>query len=99
MEREETFGERVRRLRNEKQWTLRQLAQKLDIKFPYLSQLEAGLATPSEDLIKRVAAVFDEDEEELLFLGRNIQGVLDEIRKKFPHKAPKYMRKILREEK
>ena len=89
----ETFGKILKKRRMEKALTLRQLAAEVDTNFAYLSQLEADLAKPSEDLVKRIAKYFGEDEEKLIFLARNISAQIQEIKDKFPNIAPSYFRK------
>jgi transcriptional regulator with XRE-family HTH domain len=73
--------------------TLRQLALAVDSNYAYLSQLEADLAKPGEDLVKRIAKYFGEDEERMLFLARGIPAQIQEIKEKFPNIAPSYFRK------
>lgn len=97
----ETFGQLLRRLRKEQgDITLRDLAAKLgDVSFPYLSQIEADVATPSEDLVKKIAKFFNQNPEELIFLARDVESQIKEIKEKFPNVAPEYFRKFLRKEK
>jgi transcriptional regulator with XRE-family HTH domain len=73
--------------------TLRQLASAVESNYAYLSQLEADLAKPGEDLVKRIAKYFGEDEERLIFLARGIPAQIQEIKDKFPNIAPSYFRK------
>ena len=71
-----TFGKRVRRLRQEKGWTLRDLAGKVSVGFTYLSRVENERLNygdyPSDALIHRLADALDADEEELLILAKRI---------------------------
>ena len=92
----EPFGKRLKRMRNEKGWTLRQMAEKVESNFAYLSQIEAGVAKPSEDLVERIADTFGlkgEDREHLIFVARDIPGQIKEIREKFPNVSPQYLRR------
>jgi transcriptional regulator with XRE-family HTH domain len=95
---DETFGKILKRLRNQRDLTLRELATDLRITYAYLSQLEADLAKPSEDLARRIAQFFGEDEEKLLFLARDIPAQIQEIKDKFPNIAPTYFRRALKKE-
>lgn len=95
MTQKETFGQVLRRLRNDRKWTLRDLEKKIGVKYAYLSQLEAGLAKPSEELAKRLANLFKEDEEKFIFLARDIPKVINDLKKKFPKQAPLFFRKAL----
>ena len=95
----ETFGQFIRHLRNQKGLTLRELAKELAITHAYLSHLETNLAKPSEDLARRLAQFFEANEEELLFFARDIPGQIQEIKEKYPHVAPAYIRKASTPEK
>ena len=71
-----TFGERVRELRNAKGWSLRDLAEQVDVGFTYLSRVENGRLNygdyPSNALIHRLADALDAGEEELLVLAERV---------------------------
>jgi len=88
---EKTFGQLIRELREGKEWTLREAAEKIgEVTFAYLSQLEVGVAKPSEELARRIANVYGTDEEELAFLARRIPEKLQELEEKFPTMMAKY---------
>lgn len=75
----ETFGTRIRRLRQEQGLTQRQLAAKLDIDFTYLSKLENDRGEmPGETTVRRLAQVLDTDVEELLALAGRIPPALQQ---------------------
>ncbi len=65
------FGSTVRELRVGKRFTQRDLATRLGVDFTYISKIENGKVEhpPSEDLIRRMAAVLGADAEELLALA------------------------------
>lgn len=66
----ESFGQRVKRKRRERGLTQRQVAEKLEIDFTYLSKLENDRGeSPGERTVRRLAAELDDDEEELLALA------------------------------
>jgi transcriptional regulator with XRE-family HTH domain len=71
-----TFGMRVRQLRHEKEWSLRDLAANVDVGFTYLSRVENERLNfgdyPSDALIHRLAEDLEADEEELLILAKRI---------------------------
>ncbi len=71
-----TFGERVRELRQAKEWSLRALAAKVDVGFTYLSRVENERLNfgdyPSDALIHRLADALEADEEELLILAKRV---------------------------
>ena len=53
------LGSRVRALRRERGWTLKQLGREAELSHPFLSQLERGLARPSVGSVERIARAFD----------------------------------------
>jgi len=77
------FGDRVRALRKAKGWSLRVLAEKVEVGFTYLSRVENERLNfgdyPSDALIHRLAAALEADEEELLILAERVP---DRIRKR-----------------
>ena len=97
MKSDEPFGKMLRRLRNDRGWTLRDLEKKAGVKYAYLSQVEAGLAKPSEELARKLARIFGEDPEEFIFRARDIPKVIDELKKKYPKTAPAFFRKAAKE--
>ncbi len=88
------FGERIRQLRQEKGWTLRDLAPKVGVGFTYLSKVENGRLDfgdfPSEKLIRKLARVLDADLDELLLLADKVP---DDIRQRVKQR-PDAFRKI-----
>lgn len=79
-----TFGQKVRELRHAKDWSLRDLAAKVDVGFTYLSRVENERLNfgdyPSDALIHRLAYALDADEEELLILAKRVP---EPVRKRF----------------
>ncbi len=66
-----TLGERIKKVRNEKNLSLRDLAANLELSASFLSQIEQGKASPSIENLKKIANSLDckvsyliEDEEE-----------------------------------
>lgn len=52
------LGARVRALRQEREWTLKDLGREAGLSHPFLSQLERGLARPSMGSVERIARAF-----------------------------------------
>jgi len=65
-----TLGERIRRLRHERDWSQTQLAQKLGVHQKQISGYERGLHTPSTDVLIRIARLFDVSLDYLAFDDR-----------------------------
>lgn len=79
-----TFGTRVRQLRHAKGWSLRDLAEKVDVGFTYLSRVENERLNfgdyPSDALIHRLADALEANEDELLILAKRIP---EPVKKRF----------------
>ena len=61
----DSFGERVRKLREQADMPLRKLAALLDIDQPTLSKIERGERKPNTELIEKLSAIFSIDKKEL----------------------------------
>jgi len=55
------FGDKLRQLRKEKEWTQPQLADAIGIEQSYLSKLENGKSIPSADIFQLILQEFDID--------------------------------------
>jgi HTH-type transcriptional regulator, competence development regulator len=79
---EESFGQRIQRLRRSRGLTQRQVALQLGIDFTYLSKLENDRGEPpGEDTIRGLAALLETDEEMLLAMaGKVPTGLRDRAR-------------------
>jgi HTH-type transcriptional regulator, competence development regulator len=90
------FGNMIRELRKAKGLTLRTLGRKVGVSYAYVSKVENGKLDfgdyPGEDLIRRLAAALDADEEELLLLAEKIP---EAIRRRF-FERPDAFRQIAR---
>jgi HTH-type transcriptional regulator, competence development regulator len=80
---EETFGQRIQRLRRGLKLTQRQVAADLGLDFTYLSKLENDRGeAPGEETVRKLAVVLQTDEEELLALAGKVPV---ELRKRAQH--------------
>ena len=78
------FGNRLRAMRTAKGLSQRALGERVGVSFTYISKVENGKLDfgnyPSEDLICRLAAALETDEEELLLMAEKIP---EAIRRRF----------------
>lgn len=90
------FGDKVRQLRTAKGLSQRALGERVGVSFTYISKVGNGKLDfgdyPSEDLIRRLAASLDADEEDLLLLAEKIP---EPIRRRF-FERPDALRVIAR---
>jgi transcriptional regulator with XRE-family HTH domain len=91
------FGRRLRQLRRERTLSLRQAASELRISHPYLVQLEQGVETPSEELIRRISSFFGADTNELLFSARKIDQTITSVAAAFPEQTARTLNELRRD--
>jgi len=80
-------GDFVRRNRESKGLSLRELARRVEVDPAYLSRVEAGKVPPSSRLVARIASWLDCTEEELLLLAGKLPPAIQDFVKRGPHGA------------
>ncbi|OFY98458.1 MAG: transcriptional regulator [Bacteroidetes bacterium RIFCSPLOWO2_12_FULL_31_6] len=81
MQKNETFGEMLRKLREENEMPLRKLAALLDLDQSTLSKIERNERNPNADLIEKISKIFKASKKDLqvAFLSDQIvYKILDE---------------------
>lgn len=69
------FGDRLRELRKGKRWSQQEVAEQLGVSRPYVAGVELGKQAPfQEPVIRKAAALFGVDPEELLELARRFKS-------------------------
>ncbi|HKO56006.1 MAG TPA: helix-turn-helix transcriptional regulator, partial [Thermoanaerobaculia bacterium] len=76
----QTFGQRLRELREAKDLSLRELAAKSNISPPFLSDIELGRRFPSEETLKALAAALHLPQSALEQYDH--RGVVEEVRQR-----------------
>jgi transcriptional regulator with XRE-family HTH domain len=74
-----SFSDRLQALRKERNFSLRDLARATDLSATYLSQLEHGRSTPTDNVVIKIAEALEADQDELLALLGRIAKDLQEI--------------------
>jgi transcriptional regulator with XRE-family HTH domain len=75
----ESFGQRIKRRRRELRLTQRDVAERLEIDFTYLSKLENDRGDPpGERTVRNLARVLGDDQEDLLALAGKVPEQLRE---------------------
>ncbi len=92
-----SFGQRIRELRQSRSLSLRRAASELRISHPYLVQIEHGLETPSEELIRRISLFFGVDGNELLFSARKIDQTIASVATAFPDQTARTLHELRRD--
>jgi len=94
------FGNYVRELRetlrqNDRSYSLRQVAERIDVEPSYLSKVERGtVAPPSEATIVRLAGELREDPDVLLALAGKVSNDLQAIIRKRPRLFASLIREL-----
>jgi len=88
-----SFGSLFKELRQENGFSIKKLGAKLDINYSYISKLENNHTVPSEDFIRKIAGIFDYDQEELMLRAGKIPDDIVDILRNNPKEAVKFLRK------
>jgi HTH-type transcriptional regulator, competence development regulator len=74
------FGTRLRKLRQEKDFSQKRLAVAVGVHHTYLSKIEAGKLDfalyPGEELVKKLAGALEADETELMLLAQKVPALI-----------------------
>lgn len=83
----EGLGAYIRKLRDERDLSLREFAKKLDLSAPFISDIELGRRHPSEEVLAKIAKVLGVKVEDLR--ARDTRPPIDEI-KRITQSDPKF---------
>jgi len=87
-----TLGLLIRKLRKDKGFSLRKLAEKVDISFVNIAHIENGRVATSEKVIKQLAKALDYDVDKLLAGADSVNEDIKKIIKKMPTVVPDFLR-------
>ncbi len=62
----EKFGKKLKVLRGQKGFTLRQLAETVDVHYTHLNKIELGQKRPSTDLVLKISRLFEVTTDQLM---------------------------------
>jgi transcriptional regulator with XRE-family HTH domain len=74
------LGLRIKQLRKQHKWTQKEMAAKIDVRFPQLNKYECGLHAPPVEKLVKIAEVFDTTVDFLLTGNRSEQRPLHNLR-------------------
>jgi len=93
MTNKETFGKKIKKLREEKEYSQRQFAIALDVTPTYLSKIERGeFPAPSEEVIKKMSHLLGYDTDLLLSYANKVDSELLAIIQNSPQKYASLLR-------
>ena len=87
-----TFGEILRKLRDENRTGIKRLAPELGVSYTYLSKLENEVTAPSEEFVARVAKYFKYDKDLLLLAAGKVPHEILDILRENPDEALQFLR-------
>ncbi len=93
------FGSYIRECREAKKavdrsFSLRQVAGRIDVQPSYLSKVERGSETPSEQKIRLLAQELNQDEDVLLALAGKVSTDLQQVIRKRPELFARVIREL-----
>jgi transcriptional regulator with XRE-family HTH domain len=93
MYKQETFGQTLRRLREEAQISLRTFAKMVDRTPTYISKIERDeLDPPAETVVKEMARILKQNENDMIALAGRIPSDLPEIIRQQPREMALMLR-------
>lgn len=87
-----TLGEVLRDLRTKKGMGVRELGRAADVSGVHISSLEKDKASPSGELIRKLADVLDGDVDKLLHLAKQVDPEVINVIQKNPYAVPSFLR-------
>ena len=89
----ESFGAKIRALREAQKISLRKFAEKVDISPTYLSKIERDeFPPPAEDVVRKFADALNQDHDELLALAGRVSSDLPKIIRERPRELATFLR-------
>lgn len=89
------FGKTIRKLREERNISIAQLAKKVGMSPTYLAPIERDVfPPPAEDKVKRIARALGQDSDEFLALAGRVATDLHRIIKKKPAQTARLLRAV-----
>lgn len=86
------FGHILRRLRTDAGVGIKRLGPELGVSYSYVSKLENGEVSPSEELIGRISAYFHYDRDRLLISAGKVPPEVLRILQAHPEDAVEFLR-------
>lgn len=92
-----SLGKFLKKLRNEKGYSIKKMASELDIDYSYLSKIENSHSLPSDELVEKLGKFFKYDSEELMVRAGRLPEDVISIISNNPKTAIEFLRKNIKE--
>jgi transcriptional regulator with XRE-family HTH domain len=87
------LASRLQELLEDRNLSIQRLARDIGVERAYVSQILHDSRSPSEELTRKLAGYFGQDEEEWAFKTK-AEPVMEDFRRRFPNMMPKYARNV-----
>ena len=87
-----SLGDLIRKLRKEKGFSLRKLAEKVDVSYVNIAHIENGRVETTKSILKQLSKALDYDIDKLLAVGNNVGEDIEKIITKKPDVVPEFLR-------
>ncbi len=87
-----TLGEYVRNLRNKRDLGVRELGRKVKVSGVHISCIEKNKATPSPELLRKIALILGTDVDKLQAMANHVDPEVINVIKRSPSAVPSFLR-------
>ena len=87
-----TLGEYIRNLRIKKDMGVRELGRAVDVSGVHISSIEKNKATPSPELLRKIAVILNTDVDKLQAMANQVDPEVIDVIKKSPSAVPSFLR-------
>ena len=87
-----TLGEYIRNLRNKRDIGVRELGRAVDVSGVHISSIEKNKATPSPELLRKIALILGADVDKLQAMANQVDPEVIDVIKRSPSAVPSFLR-------
>ena len=87
-----TLGEYIKKLRNKRDIGVRELGREVDVSGVHISSIEKNKATPSPELLSKIALILGADVDKLQAMAKQVDPEVIKVIKKSPSAVPSFLR-------
>ena len=87
-----TLGEYIRNLRNKRDMGVRELGREVDVSGVHISSIEKNKATPSPELLCKIALKLGADVDKLQAMANQVDPDVIDVIKRTPSAVPSFLR-------
>ena len=87
-----TLGEYIRNLRNKRDMGVRELGREVDVSGVHISSIEKNKATPSPELLCKIALKLGADVDKLQAMANQVDPEVIDVIKRSPSAVPSFLR-------